>query len=145
MLSLTRTQLDRLGSAQRKMLRNIVGWVRIDGEERKTTVRRMKQRMNNASRQFFSMPWKLQLHKPRLHYALRVNHFRDISWVEMISRSHPPDIADASLAQNPKCSVGRLRARLDDAIASFACASLDDPLQWLQLTDAFLIHCNIFL
>ena len=49
MLSLTRTQLDRLGSVQRKMLRSIVGWVRVDGEEWETTMRRMKQRMNDAS------------------------------------------------------------------------------------------------
>ena len=51
-LSLTRTQLDRLGSVQRKMLRNIFGWVRIYGGEWETTMRRMKQRMNNVSRQF---------------------------------------------------------------------------------------------
>ena len=81
-LSLPRTQLDRLGFVQRKMLCNIVGRVRIDGEEWETTMRRMKQRMNNAPRQFFIMPWELQLHKTQWHSALHVSHSQDINWVD---------------------------------------------------------------
>ena len=156
MLSLTRTQLDRLGSVQRKMLRNIVGWVRVDGEEWETTMRRMKQQMNDASRQFFIMPWELQVFKSQWQYAIHVSHASEINWVEMISRWHPPATADLSLPQQPKRSVGRPRARWDDAITSFAATTFDDSLHWidtlhyesrrdlLQLSDAFSIHCNIF-
>ena len=155
-LSLTRAQLDRLGSVQRKMLRNIVGWVRIDGEDWEATMHRMKQRMSDASRQFFIMPWELELLKKQWHYALHISHSVTVSWVELISRWHPPDVADILLPQEPKRPVGRPRARWDDAITSYAAAALDDSLHWidalydhsrqdlLQLSDAFLVHCNIF-
>ena len=59
-------------------------------------MRRMKQRMNDASRQFFIMPWELHLHKSQGYYALHVSHSQDISWVEVISRWHPPDVAGVS-------------------------------------------------
>ena len=78
-----------------------------------------------------------------------------MNWVELISRWHPLDVADVALPHEPKRSVGRPRARWDDNIASFT-AALDDSPHWidalydrsrqdlLQLSDAFLIHCNIF-
>ena len=133
-----------------------VGWVRVDGEEWETTIRRMKQRMNDASRQFFIMPWELQVFKSQWQYAIHVSHASEINWVEMISRWHPPATADLSLPQQPKRSVGRPRARWDDDITSFAASTFDDSLHWidtlhyesrrdlLQLSDAFLGHCNIF-
>ena len=111
--------------------------------------RRMKQRMNNASRQFFIMLWELQLYKSQLHYAVHVSYSQNIHWVEMIRGWHPLDTANISLPQNPKRSVGRPRARWDDTITSFNGASLDDSLYWIdalydhaqhdlvQLTDAF--------
>ena len=52
-LALTQTQLHRLGTVQRRMLRNIIGWVRVDGEDWHDTMSRMKSRMARASLQFF--------------------------------------------------------------------------------------------
>lgn len=91
-LSLTRAQLNRLGFVQRKMLRYIVRWVRINGED-----------------------WEIAMHR-----MLHISHSDTVNWVEMDSRWHPPDVADVVLQQQPKRSVGRPRARWDDAITSFA-------------------------
>ena len=47
-LPMTRTQLQDLDRLQRKMLRRIVGWRRIEGEDCRDTMVRMNQRLSRA-------------------------------------------------------------------------------------------------
>ena len=47
-LPLTKQQLGSLDVSQNKMLRLIVGWRRVDGEEWADTMRRMRDRVNDA-------------------------------------------------------------------------------------------------
>ena len=47
-LALTKVQLDNINVLQRKMLRTIVGWVRLNGEDWSDTVRRMNHKFNVA-------------------------------------------------------------------------------------------------
>ena len=47
-LPLSTKNINRLNSTVQKMLRAIVGWVRVSGEEWESTIRRMKIRIQNA-------------------------------------------------------------------------------------------------
>jgi len=56
-LPLTQSQYTRLDAVQRRMLRNIVGWVRLDEEPWADTMRRMKGRVERALRQHDVRSW----------------------------------------------------------------------------------------
>ena len=56
-LPLTAAQLQRLDAVQRRMLRNIAGWVRIDYEPWDETMRRMRARLAAALRQHLVEDW----------------------------------------------------------------------------------------
>ena len=60
-LPLTQSQLDKLDAAQRRMLRSIVGWVRIEGEDWCDTMHRMKLRLQHALAMHPLRPWTQQL------------------------------------------------------------------------------------
>ena len=47
-LPLNQSSLDKLEVTQKKMMRKMVGWVRLEGETWETTMRRMKHRVNRA-------------------------------------------------------------------------------------------------
>ena len=53
---LTSALISQLGIAQRKMLRSIVGWVRLPSDDWADTMRRMRQRLDRASRLQFVAP-----------------------------------------------------------------------------------------
>ena len=54
---LTSAQLERLDATQRRMLRRIVGWVRLDDEAWELTGRRMKQKLNAALSRYPVRTW----------------------------------------------------------------------------------------
>ena len=85
-LSLTQTQLHRLGTVQRRMLRNIIGWVRVDGEDWHDTMSRMKSWMARASLQFLVTPWEFQFHKAQWSYAIHASRCSNTSWIDSVSR-----------------------------------------------------------
>ena len=60
-LPLTSSLIAQLGVAQRKMLRSIVGWVRLSSDDWATTMRRMRSRLDHASRLHFVSPWEFSL------------------------------------------------------------------------------------
>jgi len=62
-LALTKVQLKSIDVLQRKMLRSIVGWVRLNGEDWCDTMRRMNHRLSVASELFPIPPWTEQLAK----------------------------------------------------------------------------------
>ena len=60
-LPLYQHHLDKLGTTQRKLMRTIVGWVRHPGEEWNITMRRMNDRLSNASRQYPIKSWNQKI------------------------------------------------------------------------------------
>ena len=63
MLALTKGQLESINVLHRKMLRSIVGWVRLNGEDWSETMRRMNHRLSVALDLFPIPPWTEQLAK----------------------------------------------------------------------------------
>ena len=50
-------QLRHLNAVQRRMLRSIVGWVRVPGEEWSETMRRMNGRLQRAQDEYPTLSW----------------------------------------------------------------------------------------
>ena len=62
-LALTKVQLESINVLQRKMLRSIVRWVRVNGEDWSETMRRMNHGRTVALELFPIPPWTDQLAK----------------------------------------------------------------------------------
>ena len=62
---MTVTQLNRLDAMQRKMLRRIVGWIRIDDESWHDTGHRMKYRLARALEQHPVQNWSMKRNSRR--------------------------------------------------------------------------------
>ena len=75
-LALTQKHLHKLDVVQRRMLRSIVGWVRIPDEPWEITMRRMNERMEHAASLhpnilLTNTVWNLRLLQINLHGLLR--------------------------------------------------------------------------
>ena len=125
MRSLTQTQLHRLGTMQRRMLRNMIRWMHVDSEDWHDTMSRMESRMARGSLQFFVTPWEFQFHKAQWSYAIHASRCSNTSWINSVSRWDPPRVVDDSLPQVPKRNAGRPRVRWDDRIAAFTALHID--------------------
>ena len=60
-LPLQASSTEKLDVVQRKMMRKIVGWVRVPEEPWEDTMRRMKGRVDNALGQSKLKTWSLRL------------------------------------------------------------------------------------
>ena len=78
-LALTNVQWESINVLQRKMLRLIVGWVRMNGEDWSETMRRMNHRISVALELFPIPPWTEQLAKRQFQFAAKVA--AEQSWV----------------------------------------------------------------
>ena len=70
-LPLSTRNLERLDATRRKMMRNIVGWVRLPDEDWSTTMSRMKSKVQRTEQMHRSTPWSeliaQQQHKFVMH------------------------------------------------------------------------------
>ena len=71
-LALTKVQLKNVNVLQRKMLRSIVGWVRLNGDDWSETIRRMNHRLSVALAPFPIRPWTEQLAKRQFLLAAKI-------------------------------------------------------------------------
>ena len=69
-LTLGKASLERMAIVQRKMLRLIVGWTRIEDEPWKTTMQRMKIKVSNALHSYFVESWDKVILKNRSHWEV---------------------------------------------------------------------------
>ena len=67
-LLMTRYHLQKLDILQRKMLRRIVGWRRIDGEDWKATMKRMNDRLEQGHNLYVCQPWSMVYARSQWRY-----------------------------------------------------------------------------
>ena len=80
------------------MLRSIVGWVRLNGEDWSETMRRMNHRLNVALELFLIPPWTEQLAKHQFFLAAKIAS--EQSWLL--------DIGLADGSRRPKYLFGKM-------------------------------------
>ena len=132
-LPLTKSQLSTLGACQRRMLRSICGWRRVEGEDWADTMRRMNQRVQIGMHLYYVMSWEQRAIKALWSYTRYLTQCQQTSpWCAMI-RWRPDLIHDASLQQLPRRSPGKPCKRWDDDIKRFLQAKFNSSDNWLDL------------
>lgn len=72
LLPLTRTEIEELDVLQRKMLRRIVGWRRIEGESWDVTMRRMRTRLEHGRTLYDWKDWSYRLVRDQWRFAIHL-------------------------------------------------------------------------
>ena len=84
-LSLTATHREALDRIQRKMIRNIVGWVRLPDDTWKDTMSRMAVRVQRACRYWLVPAWSVLAIQRKWDWACRI-HSMDMSrWPKILA------------------------------------------------------------
>ena len=110
----TRRQLDILDALQRKMLRRIVGWRRVDGEPWDETMRRMKKRIEDARQLYNWQLWSCRFFRDQWRFAV---HLWTAASKPMLMYNFY-SCFDINGMNVPHRDVGRPRMKWDDNIKS---------------------------
>ena len=148
-LPLTQTSIQKILVTQRKMMRKMVGWVRIGDESWEVTMRRMKLRVENGLAQHPIMWWNRRIAKYLWKFALRVKTSPVDSLLSQSTAWEPKMIDDAFCEIVPYRSSGRRRRRWDDDVANFCrihfnASWLSVPIEAFSASiDAFIEFCDL--
>ena len=69
-----KNQIEDMDRLQRKMLRRIVGWRRIDGEEWKDTMKQMNLRLSRVLDLHYCQSWSISFVRNQLRYVHYINN-----------------------------------------------------------------------
>jgi len=129
-LPLTRAQLDQLDAVQRRMLRSVVGWAPLIGQDWESAMRRTNARLQLALDRFPIEDWTLQL-ATRQHKLAEKLARREDSWPARAIRWDPRvlDIHSPSVAQR---GPGRPRRKWYDYLRTFAAENFPQSAEWIQ-------------
>ena len=131
--------MSSLDVVQRRMLRKIVGWTRLENEPWDDTMRRMNLKVNNALATHPMENWSVQLLRRQYRLAHRVGVMTD-SWPARIARWHPPATFPGS--GRPR---GRPTVRWDDHLRKFSSDYFDTEWYDASLTKVFHKHEEDFV
>ena len=118
-LPMTRTQLQDLDRLQRKMLRRIVGWRRIEGEDWRDTMVRMNQRLSRAEQLYFCQPWSISFARNQWKYIFHLIDAYPLLWARIMLKFNFNPVYDPEASAIPYRMPGRPRLRWDDHIHGF--------------------------
>ena len=118
-LPMTKHHLQKFDILQRKMLRRIVGWRRIDGEEWKDTMKRMNDRLEEAQRLFFCEPWSMIFARSQWRYVKHLMDAYPLLWARIMIKFNKYSTDDPECDFLPYRTPGHPRMRWDDHIHSF--------------------------
>ena len=97
---------NKIDITQRKMLRRIVGWVRIPNELWATTMHRMNGRLQNAMRQHPVKPWSNRIADAKWKYVHRLKKMDHDKWPVLACRWRPDMVIDPDYIAQPKRKQG---------------------------------------
>ena len=114
-LALAKVQLESINVLQRKMLRSIVGWVRVNGEDWSETMRRMNHRLSVALELFPIPPWTEQLAKRQFQFAAKIAS--EQSWSSIAGHWICTTGWQANFDNMPSRKRGRPLVKWDDKLS----------------------------
>ena len=119
-LTFTNRQLRTLEHAQRRMLRTIVGWVRIEDEPWHETMSRMKTRVDAALRLHPVPAWGDEVLKRKWLWAGKVGQMSADRWPRILYEWDPREFEQTPGNRHPTRQRGRPRTRWEDDINGFS-------------------------
>ena len=150
-LPLNLKQRQSLDILQRKMLRLMVGWRRLPGEEWSETMTRMNIRVENACVQYPIASWETSFHRHRWRYAVHVIQNKKMRWPLLLSQWDPGVKLDDDTF--PYRKPGRPFLRWDDSLHDYCCyewslSHWTDMMNWemqrvIQLEDRYVQYCML--
>ena len=126
--------LSKIDTTQRKMIRHIVGWIRMPNEMWEVTMRRMKLKVATALCQWDVKPWSARIAKNQWLHAVRVNSMTSDRWAKLCARWEPARINDQALLTRPSRDKGRPYLRWDDNLSKY-CGN-QFGTKWYDVSDA---------
>ena len=93
-ISLTDGLLSKIDVVQRRMLRCIVGWVRVLDEEWEVTMRRMRGEVNRGTKLISLWPWTYYIGDRQWMFAQRIANSDAGIWPRAIVKYDPLDFTD---------------------------------------------------
>ena len=109
-LALTKMQLENINVLQ------IVGWVRVNGEDWSETMRRMNHRLSVALELFLIPPWTEQLAKRQFQFAAKVAS--EQSWSSVVGHWTCTAGRQANFDSMPSRKRGRPLVKWDDKLSN---------------------------
>ena len=114
---------------QRKMLRSIVGWVRLNGEDWSDTMRRMNHRLSAALELFPIPPWTEQLAKRQFLFAAKIAS--EQSWSSIAGHWICTTGWQANFDNMPSRKRGRPLVKWDDKLSKITEQYFPPQYRWL--------------
>ena len=124
-LPLTRSQIEELDILQRKMLRRIVGWRRIEGEPWEDTMKRMRDRVENARTLYNWTSWSHRFARDQWRFAMHLTATISPMMSTML-RYTSTERHDSEGLYIPRRFVGRPKMKWDYYLQSFFQHSFPD-------------------
>ena len=128
-LALTKVHLESIDVLQRKMLRSIVGWVRLNGEDWSDTMRRMNHRLSVALELFPIPPWTEQLAKRQFLFASKIASKQ--SWSSIAGHWTCTTGWQANFDKMPSRKRGRPLVKWDDKLSKITEQYFPPHYRWL--------------
>lgn len=121
------------------MLRRIIGWRRLPGEEWSKTMRRMNCRMRNADALYYCEAWSIKYARNLWYYALHLAKSPLSTWRRLLIVESQQSKSDPVALFIPCRNVGRPKMRWDDSLASFLLYHfpLQSNINWLNIMRSF--------
>ena len=118
-LPMTKGRLQELDKLQRKMLRRIVGWRRIENEDWSISMKRMNDRLDQGQRIFYCEPWSIRFARNQWRYIQHLIKAYPLLWARILFKYNAYTSDDPESDFLPHRSPGHPRMRWDDHIHSF--------------------------
>ena len=116
---MSQNDLKAMDVLQRKMLRRIIGWRRIDTESWRDTMLKMNQRLLFGQSLHFCEPWSISFARAQWRYVHHIIDANPLLWARFMCRFNFNLVEDFSRWAIPHRNRGRPRMRWDDNIHSF--------------------------
>ena len=129
-IPLTNAQCKHMDAIQRRMLRSVVGWIRLPDDEWADTMRRVNRRVERALKNFPVKQWTQQFADRQYNLATRFAREED-TWTTQSIRWDPLQQQDPHYIQVPHRTRGRPRRKWDDFLQQYTNENFMDEM-WID-------------
>ena len=138
-MTFSSNQAARFNRVQNKMLRAFVGWTRLQDEEWRDTMSRMKQRVKAAKELSSMRDWSAELSKRKWRWAGEIAKLDESRWPRKLVEWSPNQVQQQTWSP-VKRKVGRPRTRWEDPLNAYS--KTKGYRDWLHFAQSAPEHWN---